>query len=669
MNLFKLSATLGLDSSEYEKALGDSSKKGQTFASSASRNFAAVKSAIHSLAHPLSTLSSHMSDLGLKSKTSATQHKVLSDELKAAKAKVKSLSEEYVKSANETGTTSKETRKLRTELDEAQKSVKDLQGELKNYPGALDKAKGAMSSFGSALGKIGKAGVRSFGALVKGIGTAVTAASGAVTALGAIGLKYNSQMETYTTNFKVMLGSQEAAVKKVEELKAFAAKTPFGMEDLSKATQTLLAFNVANEDTNGVLKQLGDISLGNSQKLETLTRAYGKMNAAQKVSLEDINMMIDSGYNPLLQIQEQTGESMTELYARISDGKVSFEEIQGAIAAATSEGGQFYNGMAEASTTTAGLISTLKDNAQALVGEVFLPISEGMAQKVLPGAIGAIDKLTKAFKSNGITGMIDAASEIITNALTTFTQRLPEFVQMAFDIVHKLASGIRDNLPQITDAAITTLVTFAAGIADMIPGLIDTAFQVVERLGNYLADNASEIVDAAVDLFTAFIDKFVEWLPKLIPLAFKIVTKLGAALVKSIPELLKSVIKLGGAIVDGIKTGISEAWEGLKSWFNGIWDSLFGGRNVNVNVNESHTTSGKAHAGGLAYVPYNSYAAELHRGEAVLTARQAEDWRRGKSNQAGKTTIIQNIYSEAKTAADLMEEARYQQERVVLTGV
>lgn len=668
MNLFKLSATLGLDSKEYEKAIGDSTKKGREFASSTSKSFADVKNAIKALASPLSTLAGRVSDLALKSKTSATQHKVLSDELKAAKAKVKSLSTEYVKSAKESGTTSKQTHDLRLKLDEAKKSVTDLRGELKKYPGALDKAKASMSKFGGVLGKIGSAGVKGFGVMAKGIGAAVTAAGTAVTALGAIGLNYNAQMETYTTNFKVMLGSSEQAAKKVEELKAFAAKTPFEMGDLAKATQTLLSFNVANEDTNGVLRQLGDISLGNSQKLETLTRAYGKMNASQKVTLEDINMMIDAGYNPLLQIQEKTGESMTDLYERISDGEVSFSEIQEAIAGATSEGGQFYKGMEEASKTTQGLISTLKDNAKALVGKVFMPISEGMAKTVLPSAIAAIDQLTQAFEKNGISGMIDAASEIVSNALTTFTQHLPDFLDMAFKIVNKLADGIENNLPEITDAAITTLVTFVSGVANMIPRLADLAFQVVERLGNYLLNNMPEIVQSAVKLFTGFINKFVEWLPKLIPLAFQIVTKLATSLIENIPELAKSVLKLGTAVVDGIIDGISAAWDGLVSWFNGIWNNLFGSRSVNVNVNESHTTSGKAHAGGLEYVPYNSYPAELHRGEAVLTARQADEWRRGNSSGGG-VTVIQHIYSEAKTAADLMQEARYEQEKAVLLGV
>lgn len=184
------------------------------------------------------------------------------------------------------------------------------------------------------------------------------------------GLDYNAQMESYLTNFKVMLGDEQLAAEKLEEIRKMAASTPFSLSDLTEGTQTLLQFGIVADDTTGVLKRLGDISLGNADKLQTLVRAYGKMSSAQKVTLENVNMMIDAGFNPLNQICDATGESMSALYKRISDGKVSFNELEAAVAAATSEGGQFYNGMLEASQTFNGRLSTLKDNVAALTGEL-----------------------------------------------------------------------------------------------------------------------------------------------------------------------------------------------------------------------------------------------------------------------------------------------------------
>lgn len=85
---------------------------------------------------------------------------------------------------------------------------------------------------------------------------------------------------------------------------------------------------------------------------------------------------------------------------------------------------------------------------------------------------------------------------------------------------------------------------------------------------------------------------------------------------------------VGKKIVDGIKEGIKNAWEGLKSWFSNLWDSLFGNNDVNVNVKTTRTDG--SHAGGLSYVPFDGYVAELHQGEMVLTKAEANALRHGK---------------------------------------
>lgn len=90
--------------------------------------------------------------------------------------------------------------------------------------------------------------------------------------------------------------------------------------------------------------------------------------------------------------------------------------------------------------------------------------------------------------------------------------------------------------------------------------------------------------------------------------------------------------------------------DGLVSWFNGLWDSLFGNRSVNVDVNSSGTTGGRA--GGLDYVPYNNYVANLHRGEMVLTADEADSYRRGKGSSNG-FNLTQNIYAAKQTPVEL----------------
>ena len=140
------------------------------------------------------------------------------------------------------------------------------------YEKSLDDAGGKTHSFANKL-KTGLATAAKVGA------AAIGAATTAIGFLGKIGLDYNSQMEQYTTNFTTMLGSQEAAVKKVDELRKFAASTPLSMDDLASATQTLLAFGVNADESSGILRQLGDIALGDADLMQRLSTAFGKETA------------------------------------------------------------------------------------------------------------------------------------------------------------------------------------------------------------------------------------------------------------------------------------------------------------------------------------------------------------------------------------------------------
>ena len=340
------------------------------------------------------------------------------------------------------------------------------------------------------------------------------------------GVDYNATMESYLTNFKVMLGSEEAAATKLSEIRKMAASTPFSLDDLTSGTQTLLQFGIAADDTTGVLQRLGDISLGNAEKLQTLTRAYGKMSSAQKVTLENVNMMIDAGFNPLNQICDATGESMSDLYKRISDGKVSFSELEAAVEAATSQGGQFYNGMLEASQTFSGRMSTLKDNVSALTGELtsglfaalgdlvvklnevvvsFLDSDEKMAQ--LKETIGIATAVVAAAGTAFLTykGYVAAATaiEVIHTAATT-----------AMTAAHKAAEAGAKGLA-VAQAALNavmkanTVGIVVSAVAALAVGLV-TAYKTSETFRSFVSGAfqfVANIAQSAIGAAIGWLDK------------------------------------------------------------------------------------------------------------------------------------------------------------------
>ena len=342
------------------------------------------------------------------------------------------------------------------------------------------------------------------------------------------GVDYNATMESYLTNFKVMLGNEEQAASKLAEIRKMAASTPFTLDDLTSGTQTLLQFGIAADDTTGVLKMLGDISLGNADKLQTLVRAYGKMSSAQKVTLENVNMMIDAGFNPLNQICDATGESMSALYKRISDGKVGFNELEAAVEAATSQGGQFYNGMLEASQTFNGRMSTLKDNLAALTGELTSGLFAALGDLVVKLNETAVSFLDNDEKIARLKDTIGIATAVIVAAGTAFltykgyvaaataAEAIHTATTTAMTAAHKAAEAGATGL-KLAQAALNAVISanpvglFVAALAALAAGLV-TAYQTSETFRTAVNSAFSEVQKIA----QSAIGTVVDWINELV---------------------------------------------------------------------------------------------------------------------------------------------------------
>lgn len=431
------------------------------------------------------------------------------------------------------------------------------------------------------------------------------------------GLEYNQAMEGYVTNFTTMLGgSSEAANGMVGSLQKLASATPLAMSDLAGGAQTLLAFGVASDDVSGTLQRLGDISLGNADKMQSLARAYGKATAQGKLTGETVQMMIDAGWNPLIDICDQTGESMEDVQKRMAAGSISAEELTQAVNHATDAGGKFAGGMEAASKTVAGLTSTLQDNVNAMLGKLMQPVSDAMLSTLLPTAIDAVDQLTTAFEDEGIDGFSRVAGNLIASLSAQLVSYAPQAIPAALAFIGALVTGLLLATPDLTGTAIELVGALLLGISDQLPDimtaamsallgivgkitspesitlLIQAAMQLMLALARGLIAAIPQLIDAVPGIITNLVESFYAMLPEIIGVGIEIVIALASGLVSNaghiiaaVPRLVETIVRgflaavksywdIGKSIVDGIRQGITEQWQRLKSDVSNLFTGL-----------------------------------------------------------------------------------------------
>ena len=435
------------------------------------------------------------------------------------------------------------------------------------------------------------------------------------------GVDYNATMESYLTNFKVMLGSEEAAATKLSEIRKMAASTPFSLDDLTSGTQTLLQFGIAADDTTGVLQRLGDISLGNAEKLQTLTRAYGKMSSAQKVTLENVNMMIDAGFNPLNQICDATGESMSDLYKRISDGKVSFSELEAAVEAATSQGGQFYNGMLEASQTFSGRMSTLKDNVSALTGELTSGLFAALGELVVKLNEVVVSFLDSDEKMSQLKETIGIATAVVAAAGTAFlTYKGYVAAATIATKAHELAQAALNAVMAANPIAlvVTALAALAAGLV--------TAYQTSETFRNAVNSAFASVKKNAQNA----IGTVGDWINELV-----------------------AKIRGAAAALANLKNGVGAAQEAYNAAYNGYMDNY-----NRSKLDKAAQERGKLHAERVKQAQEEAAAAKAsaetvaQSAETAASAVSTSGKKASASTKAVTASVVKSISDTTTTVKD-----------------
>ena len=260
-----------------------------------------------------------------------------------------------------------------------------------------------------------------------------------------------SEFQQLEISFGTMLKSKEKANELMAQLTDLAAKTPFGLQEVSEGAKRLLAFQVPAEEVTETLRRMGDVAAGLGVPMGQLIHVYGQVKAQGKLMTNDLYQFMNAGIPIIAELSKVVGKSETEIKDMVSAGKIGFPEVQAVIKNMTSEGGLFFNLMAEQSKSLGGQISNLQDNFDQMLNEIG-KASEG----VVSGAISGVAYLVENYQTLGkiIAGLITTYGAYRAAVIVNITLTRSWAVAARADAI---AKGIQTTATNIATTATKAL--------------------------------------------------------------------------------------------------------------------------------------------------------------------------------------------------------------------
>lgn len=364
------------------------------------------------------------------------------------------------------------------------------------------------AAFASVAATVGGSVVGALASAAKMISLVVVAGAG-------WGMKLAADAEQAEIGFTTMLKSGTQAKALLAQLEQFAASTPFSLSSLRDGAKQLLNSGIAVQDLQGRLTQLGDIAAGTGKPIGDFVRIFAKVKSTGKVSLETLNQLAERGVPIYGALQSQMGVSRTEMLKLIGQGKVGFNELDGAIKSVSEGSGVFAGGMKAQSESISGLFSTIKDNVGFAMRSLGVEVMgafdfKGLMKRgivMFQSLKAGIESARPAFIATAtvIKSAFAAVWEVVTVVFSSITSALfgtggdflKTFVEMA-----TIASWAFSNWPTLAELAFVNLQLFLVQAAGAFMHFFSV--QIPAYLA-YFADNWQGLFsDAMVNALTFF---------------------------------------------------------------------------------------------------------------------------------------------------------------------
>lgn len=238
------------------------------------------------------------------------------------------------------------TIKVMEQMDSAtqrldQKSLANARRNISNASADLERLRSSMNNAGKGAEGAARQQEKFNNSLGDGLSKIKTYAAGLLAAVGAYklfnaakntlsdmlsrGINFHAFTQGAEIAFTTFLGSAEKAKAYMDNMYAFALKTPFAYPDLLESSRNLIAFGIQAENTFPIMRAIGDAVAavgGGNAEMKNMADIFGQIQAQGRITAMEVSRLSSYGINAFQILGDAAGMSADEMRKQISKGAV-----------------------------------------------------------------------------------------------------------------------------------------------------------------------------------------------------------------------------------------------------------------------------------------------------------------------------------------------------------
>lgn len=238
------------------------------------------------------------------------------------------------------------------------------------------------------------------------------------------------------------------------------------------------------------------------------------------------------------------------------------------------------------------LFKSALEGAQIAISDVLTPSLRDFVQFGTDG----LSKITQAFQEGGLTGAMDAFGTILSDGLAMILEKVPQFINAGMQLLSALGKGLTDNIDvilfavgDVAEMLLNGLLTATrnggskiAEIIDWIVGvfqenytqLIDVGMEIIANIVGGIGNALPTIIPAIVDLVITIAEKLIDNIPLLIHAAIQLIEGLANGLIQALPVLISRLPEIVKSIVKALVKSIPLLVNGALQLVQGVIAAL-----------------------------------------------------------------------------------------------